>query len=170
VPWVSIAAASSPSMTASPANARCRCVHALHRCAMRRGLPVSCFYTTRRRGAALQDLCMAALLLLRLSVGAPQYRSRQLRFARQDGQVHLLRRRPGSRLHAGRIRQIRRQPACRGKLPICAEMCSTKSLLAGDGAIIAEIYKERVMKRGYDRACGLEDRLRGFTDRLMQLQ
>src|SRR5229473_1402711 len=32
---------------------------------------------------------------------------------------------------------------------ICAEMCSTKSLLAGDGAIIAEIYKERVMKRGY---------------------
>ena len=34
-------------------------------------------------------------------------------------------------------------------MPICAEMCSTKSLLAGDGAIIAEIYKERVMKRGY---------------------
>ena len=36
-----------------------------------------------------------------------------------------------------------------GKLPICAEMCSTKSLLAGDGAIIAEIYKERVTQRGY---------------------
>ena len=36
-----------------------------------------------------------------------------------------------------------------GKLPLCAEMCSTKALLAGDGAIIAEIYKERVMKRGY---------------------
>ena len=34
-----------------------------------------------------------------------------------------------------------------GKLPLCAEMCSTKSLLAGDGEIIA--YKERVMKRGY---------------------
>src|SRR5436190_1764009 len=31
----------------------------------------------------------------------------------------------------------------------CAAVCSTKSLLAGDGAIIAEIYKERVMKRGY---------------------
>jgi len=26
-------------------------------------------------------------------------------------------------------------------------MCSTKSLLGGDGAIIAEIYKERVTKR-----------------------
>ena len=36
-----------------------------------------------------------------------------------------------------------------GKLPLCAEMCSTKSLLAGDGEIIAQIYKERVMKRGY---------------------
>jgi len=28
-------------------------------------------------------------------------------------------------------------------------MCSTKSLLAGDGEIIAQIYKELVMKRGY---------------------
>jgi formate dehydrogenase iron-sulfur subunit len=28
-------------------------------------------------------------------------------------------------------------------------MCSTKSLLAGDGDIIAEIYKARVEKRGY---------------------
>ena len=36
-----------------------------------------------------------------------------------------------------------------GKLPLCAEMCSTKSLLAGDGGIIAQIFKERVIKRGY---------------------
>jgi formate dehydrogenase iron-sulfur subunit len=28
-------------------------------------------------------------------------------------------------------------------------MCSTKSLLAGDGEIIAQIYKERVIKRGH---------------------
>ena len=28
-------------------------------------------------------------------------------------------------------------------------MCSTKALLAGDGDIIAQIYKERVVKRGY---------------------
>jgi formate dehydrogenase iron-sulfur subunit len=28
-------------------------------------------------------------------------------------------------------------------------MCSTKSLLAGDGEIIATIYKERVAMRGY---------------------
>jgi formate dehydrogenase iron-sulfur subunit len=36
-----------------------------------------------------------------------------------------------------------------GKLPLCAEMCSTKSLLAGDGDVIAAIYQERVAKRGY---------------------
>src|SRR3546814_9148067 len=36
-----------------------------------------------------------------------------------------------------------------GKLPLCAEMCSTKSLLAGDGEIIASIYRERVTTRGY---------------------
>jgi len=28
-------------------------------------------------------------------------------------------------------------------------MCSTKSLLAGDGDVIAQIYRERVLKRGY---------------------
>jgi len=37
-------------------------------------------------------------------------------------------------------------------------MCSTKSLLAGDGEIIAQIYKERVVKRGYGLGrLGLED-------------
>ena len=39
-------------------------------------------------------------------------------------------------------------------------MCSTKSLLAGDGEIIAQIYKERVMKRGYGSGAW------GWTDRL----
>ncbi len=36
-----------------------------------------------------------------------------------------------------------------GKLPLCAEVCSTRALLAGDGDIIARIYKERVSKRKY---------------------
>ena len=36
-----------------------------------------------------------------------------------------------------------------GKLPLCAEMCATKSLLAGDGEVIEEIYKARVTQRGY---------------------
>jgi formate dehydrogenase iron-sulfur subunit len=35
-----------------------------------------------------------------------------------------------------------------GKLPACAEMCSTKALLAGDAPVIAKIYKTRVTARG----------------------
>lgn len=36
-----------------------------------------------------------------------------------------------------------------GKLPLCAEMCSTKALLAGDGDEVADIFRERVTRRGF---------------------
>ena len=36
-----------------------------------------------------------------------------------------------------------------GKLPACAEMCSTKALLGGDGDVVADIYRERVVTRGF---------------------
>src|SRR5215472_17162326 len=35
-----------------------------------------------------------------------------------------------------------------GKLPACAEMCSTKALIGGDGDVLAEIYRTRVTSRG----------------------
>jgi formate dehydrogenase iron-sulfur subunit len=35
-----------------------------------------------------------------------------------------------------------------GKLPSCAEMCSTKALLGGDGDELADIYRMRVTVRG----------------------
>ena len=35
-----------------------------------------------------------------------------------------------------------------GKLPLCAEMCSTKALLAGDGNLVADFYRQRVIRRG----------------------
>lgn len=48
-----------------------------------------------------------------------------------------------------------------GKLPLCAEMCSTKALLAGDGDVISGIYSERTTRRsgrpqtwGWDKAYG----------------
>jgi len=34
-----------------------------------------------------------------------------------------------------------------GKLPLCAEMCATKALLAGDANIVSEIYRKRVISR-----------------------
>ena len=48
-----------------------------------------------------------------------------------------------------------------GKLPACAEMCSTKALLGGDGDVLADIYRERVMRaRQGRRGLGLGDGLR----------
>jgi len=35
-----------------------------------------------------------------------------------------------------------------GKLPLCAEMCATKALLAGDADLVADICRKRVTKRG----------------------
>lgn len=35
-----------------------------------------------------------------------------------------------------------------GKLPLCAEMCSTKALLAGDASVISNIFRKRVFNRG----------------------
>jgi len=36
-----------------------------------------------------------------------------------------------------------------GKLPLCAEMCSTKALLAGDAQVVSDIFRERVVYRGH---------------------
>ncbi|WP_022951011.1 formate dehydrogenase FDH3 subunit beta [Leucothrix mucor] len=35
-----------------------------------------------------------------------------------------------------------------GKLPLCAEMCATKALLAGDANMVADVYRDRVINRG----------------------
>lgn len=44
-----------------------------------------------------------------------------------------------------------------GKLPACAEMCSTKALLAGDGDTIADIFRTRVTVRQTNgKAAGAE--------------
>ncbi|PQM56679.1 MAG: formate dehydrogenase, partial [Rhodobacteraceae bacterium] len=36
-----------------------------------------------------------------------------------------------------------------GKLPVCAEMCATKALLAGDADDVSAVYRERVVARGF---------------------
>jgi formate dehydrogenase iron-sulfur subunit len=35
-----------------------------------------------------------------------------------------------------------------GKVPLCAGMCSTKALLAGDADVVADVYRKRVFQRG----------------------
>ena len=46
------------------------------------------------------------------------------------------------------FRKYGRNRLAEGKLPACAEMCSTKALLGGDGDVLADIYRERVVNRG----------------------
>ena len=76
--------------------------------------PVNCFYTTAdARGAALQGpLHRLRLLFLCVSVRSAAISARrQFRFARQDGQVHLLHRRAGGGWIADPVREVRRRPA-----------------------------------------------------------
>ena len=48
-----------------------------------------------------------------------------------------------------------------GKLPACAEMCSTKALLGGDGDVVADIFRTRVLQsRQGQRGLGLGHGLR----------
>ena len=57
------------------------------------------------------------------------------------------------------LRKYGRNRIAEGKLPLCAEVCSTRSLLAGDGDVLSEIYRERVVKRGYGTGAWLDHRL-----------
>src|SRR5215213_2982041 len=49
---------------------------------------------------------------------------------------------------AAEFKKYGRNRLAEGKLPACAEMCSTKALLGGDGDVVADIYRERVLRRG----------------------
>ncbi len=115
--------------------------------------PVNCFYTTgRRHRSAFQGFVhRLRLLLLRLSVRRPAISARSaisVRAARWTNAPTA----PAAEADGTGSAEYEKYGSNRlaeGKLPLCAEMCSTKSLLAGDGEIIAQIYKERVVKRGY---------------------
>ena len=50
---------------------------------------------------------------------------------------------------AAEFQKYGRNRLAEGKLPLCAEMCSTKALLGGDGDMVSNIYRERVVARGF---------------------
>jgi formate dehydrogenase iron-sulfur subunit len=55
---------------------------------------------------------------------------------------------PEANNSADEFKKYGRNRLAEGKLPACAEMCSTKALLAGDEAAITSIYRTRVTHRG----------------------
>jgi formate dehydrogenase iron-sulfur subunit len=126
--------------------------------------PVDCFYRTDE-GVVLhdKDLCIGCgYCFYACPFGAPQFpQQRHLRPARQDGQVHLLRRRPRGQRQRAEFEKYGRNRLAEGKLPACAEMCSTKALLGGDGDVVADIFRTRVLQaRQGQRGLGLGHRLR----------
>ena len=47
------------------------------------------------------------------------------------------------------FRKYGRNRLAEGKLPLCAEMCSTKALLAGEAQAISDIFRQRALNRGH---------------------
>ena len=116
--------------------------------------PVDCFYRDRGRcRPALQgSVHRLRILLLCMSVRcAAVPAGRQLRQSRQDGQVHVLRRRSGRQHVVRRVQEVRSQPSCRRQAAACAPRCARpRRLLAGDGdTVVSDIYRERVVARGF---------------------
>ena len=114
--------------------------------------PVNCFYTTADAVVLhSKDLCIGCgYCFYACPFGAPQY-PKVGNFGSR-GKMDKCTYCAGGPEADGSQAEYEKYGANRlaeGKLPLCAEMCSTKSLLAGDGEIIAQIYKERVVKRGY---------------------
>ena len=79
-------------------------------------VPVDCFYRTDD-GVVLhdKDLCIGCgYCFYACPFGAPQFpQAGRVRRARQDGQVHVLRRRSGAQQLRSRIQEVRPQPPCR---------------------------------------------------------
>ena len=114
--------------------------------------PVNCFYTTADAVVLhSKDLCIGCgYCFYACPFGAPQY-PKVGNFGSR-GKMDKCTFCAGGPEADGSTAEYEKYGANRlaeGKLPLCAEMCSTKSLLAGDGEIIAQIYKERVTRRGY---------------------
>ena len=98
--------------------------------------PVDCFYTTTD-GLVLhdKDLCIGCgYCFYACPFGAPQFPEESACGPEEDNSNAEY-----EKYGANRVAE--------GKLPACAEMCSTKALLAGDGELVADIYLKRVMQR-----------------------
>src|SRR5690349_42359 len=114
--------------------------------------PVSCIYQTDI-GVVLhdKDLCIGCgYCFYACPFGAPQYPQASNFGSRgKMDKCTYCAGGPEANGSEAEYRKYGRNRIAEGKLPLCAEMCSTRALLAGDGEIISQIYRERTLKRGY---------------------
>ena len=113
--------------------------------------PVDCFYTTND-GVVLhdKDICIGCgYCFYACPFGAPQFPETGAFGSRgKMDKCTFCAGGPEQANSGEEYRKYGRNRMAEGKLPLCAEMCSTKALLAGDGDKVADIFRERVMYRG----------------------
>lgn len=113
--------------------------------------PVDCFYTTDD-GVVLhdKDICIGCgYCFYACPFGAPQF-PQQSTFGSRGAmdKCTFCAGGPEEDFSEAEREKYGANRLAEGKLPLCAEMCSTKALLAGDSAEVSDIYRERVLKRG----------------------
>ncbi|EOW9408757.1 4Fe-4S dicluster domain-containing protein [Vibrio cholerae] len=114
--------------------------------------PADCFVHTED-GIVLhnKDLCIGCgYCLFACPFGAPQF-PKQAAFGERGKMDKCTFCAGGPETELGSEEERRKYGANRiaeGKLPMCASLCSTKALLAGDAEKISDIFRQRVVERG----------------------
>ncbi|EHD7116581.1 TPA: formate dehydrogenase FDH3 subunit beta [Vibrio cholerae] len=114
--------------------------------------PADCFVHTED-GIVLhnKDLCIGCgYCLFACPFGAPQF-PKQAAFGERGKMDKCTFCAGGPETEPGSEEEHRKYGANRiaeGKLPMCASLCSTKALLAGDAEKISDIFRQRVVERG----------------------
>ena len=125
--------------------------------------PVDCFYRTED-GVVLhdKDICIGCgYCSYACPFGAPQFPSNGTFGLRgKMDKCTFCAGGPEANGSEAENEKYGRNRLAEGKLPACAEMCSTKALLGGDGDVVADIFRTRVLTRNGQRGLGLGHRLR----------
>ena len=137
--------------------------------------PVDCFYKTEE-GVVLhdKDLCIGCgYCFYACPFGAPQFpQSGAFGVRGKMDKCTFCAGGPEPDGSAEEFAKYGRNRLSEGKLPACAEMCSTKALLGGDEDVLSDIYRQRVTMRaargtvstppwGWDAAYGRPDAIQG---------
>ncbi|GAB2660495.1 formate dehydrogenase FDH3 subunit beta [Vibrio panuliri] len=118
--------------------------------------PADCFEHTED-GIVLhnKDLCIGCgYCLFACPFGAPQF-PKQASFGERGKMDKCTFCAGGPNTEPGSIEEREKYGANRiaeGKLPMCASLCSTKALLAGDAEKVSDIFRQRVVQRGAENA------------------
>ncbi|PMJ98754.1 formate dehydrogenase FDH3 subunit beta [Vibrio sp. 10N.261.55.A7] len=114
--------------------------------------PADCFERTDD-GIVLhnKDLCIGCgYCLFACPFGAPQF-PKQTAFGERGKMDKCTFCAGGPETEAGSEEERQKYGANRiaeGKLPMCASLCSTKALIAGDANKVSDIFRQRVVERG----------------------